>query len=71
MKGVDELMAEHVVGFAESHREGQHHAALAVLGDAADAVAEEAWDDVGLREVRVARVQHDRLALAERVIEAA
>ena len=62
-------MTEHVIGFAEPRGERQHHAAGEVIRESADAVADHLRDDRGLGEVRVARVQNDRLAPRELVIE--
>jgi len=56
---------------AESHGEWQRDAPLRVFGDAADTVADEPWNDVARAEVRVARVENDRLALLQGVIERA
>ena len=69
MEGVDQLMAENVVGLAEASGEGKDDAATVVLGDTADALAQEALDDVRLDELRVARVHDDRLALGELMVE--
>ncbi len=62
LKRVNELVSQDVVGFSEPRGKRKHDAALLVLGHAADALAEETRNHVGLGELRVARVQHDRLA---------
>jgi hypothetical protein len=67
---VDQFVSEHVIRFAETGGKRQDDASFLVLSDAADAVAEPVRNDIGLRELRVARVQHDRLTLGEGVIEA-
>ena len=69
LERVDQLVPEHVIGFAEAGGKRQHDASFLVLRDAADAVAQVAGDDVGLRELGVARVEHDRLTLGEGVVE--
>ena len=67
LEGVDELVAEHVVGRLDRPGERQHDAALRRLGDAAGAFAELPFDRVGLAEVRAARVEDQRLAAAQLV----
>ena len=69
LERVDELVAEHVVTGLDRPRERQHDAALVGLGHAAGAFAELAFDGVGLPEVRPARVEDERLAAAQLVIE--
>src|SRR5436190_13064132 len=49
--------------------ERQHHPVLEELRDAAGALADVAADGVGLLEVRMGRVQQDRLAALELVVE--
>ena len=58
---VDQLVADHVIGFGHGRRQRQHDAALRHLRDAAGAFAERAFDDVGLLEVGMRGVQHQRL----------
>ena len=55
-------MAENLVGFGKSRREGEDDAAFGRFGDAANALADQTADDVGLREFRLAAVQDQRLA---------
>ena len=55
------LVAENLVGLAKSGGEGQDDAAPGRLGDAANALADQTGDDVGLREFRLAAVQDQRL----------
>ena len=66
---MNDFMAEHVIGFAEAGSERQHDPAAFLIRHTADALAEEARHDVGLRELRVARVQDDRLPFGELVVQ--
>src|SRR5882672_4368227 len=50
-------------------RERKDDAALGGFGDAAGAFAEIAFDDVGLPEVRAARVKDERLTVAQLMVE--
>ena len=69
LEGVDELVAEDVIGVGERSAERQHDAAAQRLGDAAGALAELALNRVGLLEVGMRRVEHQRLASAQFVPE--
>ena len=69
LKRVDELVADHVIGVGERTAERQDDAAPQRLGDAAGAFAELALNRVGLLEVGMRRVQHERLAAAQLVRE--
>ena len=64
---VDELVAEHVVGFGVGPGHRQHDALAGALRDALRALAD--VGDVGLPEVRVVGVEDDRLALVELVLQ--
>ncbi len=64
-------MADDMIGFGEAGAGGQHDAAAQAFGDAAGPFAHQAGDDVGLLEVRMAGVEHERLAAAEVMIERA
>ena len=52
-----DLVAEDLIGLGERGREGDHDAAPGRFGDAADALAEQTVDDVGLRELWLAAVE--------------
>ena len=69
LERVDQLVADHVIGFGEAGAGGQHDAAAQAFGDAAGAFAHQRGDDVGLLEVRMAGVEHERLPAAEMMIE--
>ena len=69
LERVHELVANHVIGFGQPRRKRQHDAAPNRFGHAADAFVEEFRDHIGLRKVRVAAVQDDRLARAEGMSE--
>ena len=62
-------MADDVIGVGERTAERQHDAAAQRLGDAAGALAELALNRVGLLEVRMRRVEHQRLPPAQLVAE--
>ena len=66
---MDELVADDVIGVGERSAERQHDAAAQRLGDAAGALAELALNRVGLLEVRMRRVEHERLPSAQLVPE--
>ena len=66
---VDHLVADHVLELFIGPGERQHHPVLEELRDAAGALADVAADGVGLLEVRMRRVQQDRLAALELVVE--
>ena len=69
LKRVHELVADHVIGLAEARRERQDDARFEAFGKAAGPFADRAGTHVGLREIRMARIQHDHLPLRERVVE--
>ena len=69
LERVHELVADHVIGVGERTAQRQDDAAPQRLGDAAGAFAELALDDVGLLEVGMRRVEHERLASAQLVAE--
>ena len=69
LERVDQLVTENVVRLRERTGRGQHDAALQDLGDAARRLAQLAVDRVGLLEVRMPRVQDDRLPALELVVE--
>ena len=62
-------MAEHVVGGLDRTGHRQNDASLVGFGDAAGALADLAFDGVGLAEVRPACIKDDRLPAAQLVIE--
>ena len=57
LEGVDELVAEDVIRFAERRRERQDDAAALMIGEAADPLGNVPGQDGRLREVCVAGVQ--------------
>jgi hypothetical protein len=69
LEGVHQLVAEHVVGLGEPAAERHDDAPLEELGDAAGALTDVAGHGVGLAEVRGRRIQDERLATAELVVE--
>ena len=69
LEGVDELVAEDVIRFAERRRERQDDAPALMIGEAADALGNVPGQDGRLREMRVAGVQHNRRTLGERMRE--
>ena len=69
LEGVNELVAQHVVGGLERARHRQDDAALIGFGDAAGAFADFPFDRVGLTEVGAARVEDQRLPPPELVRE--
>ena len=69
LEGVDELVAQHVVGLGQGAGEGQDHAPLQDLGDAARPLAGRPAQDVRLLELRVAPVEDDGLSGGEGVAE--
>ena len=66
---MDELMAKHVIGLGQRAGERQHDAALQPLGDAACSLANRAADHVGLLEIRVRRIENERLTGLHLVLE--
>src|SRR5882672_5421299 len=64
-----QLVSEHVVRLSEARRKRHDDARLDALGEAAGAFIDGAGADVGLREVGMARVEDDGLAVRERVVE--
>src|SRR5436309_2187559 len=69
LKRVNELVADHVISVGERTAERQHDAAPQRLGDATGALAELAVDRVGLLEVRMRRVENERLPAAKLVCQ--
>ena len=69
LERVHELVADHVIGVGERTAERQDDAAPERFGDAARAFAELARDGVGLLEVRMRCVEHERLTPAQLVAE--
>ena len=69
LERVHQLVADHMVRVGERPAHRQNDAPAQRLGDAAGAFAELALDDVGLLEVRMRRVEHERLAAAQLVLE--
>ena len=69
LKRVDQLVADDVVGVGERTAKRQHDAAAERLGDAAGAFAELALNRVGLLEVGMRGVEHERLPPAQLVAE--
>jgi hypothetical protein len=67
LKRVRDLVSEDPVGFDQRGCERENDAAPRGLGDTADAVAEQAGNNVGLRKFRVTAVQDERLGPPERV----
>ena len=53
LKGMDQLVADHVIGIGDRSGERQHDAAANWFGDAASAFAQFFGDDVGLFEIDV------------------
>ena len=64
-----QFVADDVIGLAEAGRKRHHDARLEALGEPAGPLVHRPGADVGLREVAVARVEHDRLAMRELMIE--
>src|SRR5258705_8835870 len=64
-----QLVTEHVIRLSEARRKRHADARLDALGEAAGAFIDGAGADVGLGEVRMARVEDDGLAVRERVVE--
>ena len=69
LEGVDQLVAEHVIGLGQRPRHRQHDAPLEDLRDSACPLAHLAFEDVGLLEVGVAGVEDDRLPELQLVVE--
>ena len=69
LKRVHQLVADHVIGVGQRTAEREHDAALDRLGDTASALAQLTADHVGLLEVDVRAVQHERLSSAQLVLE--
>ena len=68
LKRVDELVAEHVIGFGKAAGERQDDAAAIAFGHAAGPFADLA-EDVGLLEVRMGGVEDQRLPAAQLVLQ--
>ena len=69
LERVDELMPDDMVGLGERGPVGQDDPALEGFGDAAGALAHRSGNDRGLLELRAARVQDQRLASLELMVE--
>ena len=69
LKRVHDLVAEHAIGLRHRRRERHGDAAARCVGDAADRIRQQARHDVGLRELGLAAVEHQRLPRVELVIE--
>ena len=69
LERVHQLVADHVIGVGERTAHRQDDAAPDRFGDAAGAFADLARDGVGLLEVGMRRVEHERLAAAQLVAE--
>ena len=69
LERVHQLVADHVVGVGERSAHRQHDPPADRFGDAARALADLSLDGVGLFEVRMRRVEHQRLAAAQLVSE--
>ena len=69
LERVHELVADHVIGVGERTAHRQDDAPPDRLGDAARAFTDLARDGVGLLEVGMRRVEHERLASAEFVAQ--
>ena len=64
-----DLVAEHTIGFGQRRRKRHRDPPLGRLGHASDGVGKETGHDVGLRELRLAAVEHQRLPPVEGVPE--
>src|SRR5262245_8239331 len=62
---MNELMANHVIGIAERPAERQDNPAPEGLSHTAGSFAELTLDDVGLFEIRMRGVEHERLPSAQ------
>ena len=71
LKGMDELVADDVIGVLERRPEGQDDAALARFGDAARAFAHHLAEDGRLLELGMAGVHDERLLAPQVVVEQA
>ncbi len=69
LEGVDELVADDVVGLGQRGSVRQDDPALERLGDAAHPLAQHLGDDRGLLELGAAAVEDQRLAALELVVE--
>ncbi len=69
LEGVDELVADDMVGLVERRAVGQHDAALERLRESARALAENVLGDRGLLELGTAAVEDEGLAALELVVE--
>ena len=69
LKGVHQLVADDVIGVGERAAERQDHAPSKRFGDAARALADLTADRIGLLEVRVRRIEDERLASAQLVLQ--
>ena len=69
LERVHELVSEHVVSIPIRARERHDHPVLQRFGHTTGAFADEPGQRVGLLEVRMVRVQNDRLGLFELVLE--
>ena len=69
LEGVHEFVAEQVIGLVERHHHRHDEPPLQDLREALRALVDELAGGVRLLEIRMVRVEDDRLALAELVIE--
>ncbi len=69
LEGVDELVADDVIGLVERGAVGQDDAALGRFRDAARPLAQDLGDGLGLLELGAAAVEHEGLAALELVVE--
>ena len=69
LEGVHQFVAEQMIRLVERHHHRHHEASLQDLGEALGPLVDELAGRVGLLEIRVVRVEDDRLPFAELVIE--
>jgi hypothetical protein len=69
LERVHQLVTDHVIRFSHRRRQRQHDTPLQHFRDTAGPFAERSFDDVGLFKVGVRRIQHERLARGEPVLE--
>ena len=64
-----QFVSQDVIGLSKTSGEREHDPSFVEFGDAAGAFTEKTRYDVGLDELRMACVEHDRLALGELEVE--